>query len=61
LPLSTFSGIFFQGLFAGLFAMVIGIWIFHLLDNEEYISLKNAIQRKFKGVKTISVTHEDIG
>lgn len=61
LSLSTFSGIFFQGLFAGLFAMVIGIWIFHLLDNQEYISLKNAIQRKFKGVKTISVTHEDIG
>lgn len=59
--LSTFEGIFFQGLFAGLFAMAIGIWIFHLLDNEEYIALKNAIQRKFKGVKTISVTHEDLG
>lgn len=59
--LSTFEGIFFQGLFAGLFAMAIGIWIFHLLDNEEYIALKNAIQRKFKGVKTISVSHEDLG
>jgi len=59
--LSTFGGIFFQGLFAGLFAMAIGIWIFHLLDNEEYTALKNAIQRKFKGVKTISVAHEDIG
>jgi hypothetical protein len=59
--LHTFGGIFFQGLFAGLFAMVVGVWVFYLIDNEEFINLRNAIRRKFKGVQTVSVSHEDIG
>lgn len=59
--LYTFGGIFFQGFIAGIFALVVGMWVYYLLDNEEFINLKNAFKRKFKGVNTVSVAHEDIG
>lgn len=59
--LSTFGGIFLQGFLAGVFGIAIGLWIFYLLDNEEFLNLKDAVQRKFKGIRPISVAHEDIG
>ncbi len=59
--LSTFGGIFLQGLLSGLIAIGIGLWIFYLIDNDEYKNLAQALRRKFGGVHTVSVAHEDIG
>lgn len=59
--LMTFSGIFFQGLFSGIFGLAMGTLIYYLLDNQEFIDLLRALRRKFKGIQTVSVSQEDIG
>jgi putative peptidoglycan lipid II flippase len=59
--LSTFGGIFLQGFLSGIIAIGIGLWIFYLIDNDEYKNLVKALRRKFGGVHTVSVAHEDIG
>ena len=59
--LNTFLGIFSQGLLAGVVAILMGIGMFYLVGNKEFESVKKALQRKFKGVETVSVAHEDIG
>jgi len=58
--LNSFGGIFGQGALSGIFALVIGGWIFYLLDNKEFLGVKNALRRKFKGIGTVPVSREDV-
>lgn len=59
--LSTFSGVFAQGLLAGLASIAVGIWMLYLLDNREFFAVQKALKHKFKGVEAVSVSQEDIG
>lgn len=59
--LSTFGGVFLQGGLSGIFALVLGVWIYYLLDNEEFLGIKNALQRKFKRNMSISLAQGDVG
>ncbi len=61
LDLNTFSGILLQGLTAGILGLTAGMVVYQLIKNQEFMNLKNALYRKFKGIETVSVSQEDIG
>lgn len=45
--LSTFWGIFLQGLCAGACGIISGMVVLHLIKNKEFISVRNAMKHKF--------------
>lgn len=58
--LASFQGIFFQGLFAGLGAIVVGFVFFYALGSREFIQLMQSFYHKMRRVNSVPVTHEDL-
>lgn len=57
---STLLGILLQGLLSGGFAVAIAIFLFGLLNNQEYKDTREAFRHKFWKVKPIAVEHETV-
>lgn len=60
LDLDTFSGIFLQGVFAGLIGIVAGAFILRLINNREIVEIWNSLHRRFWKVKPIAAEQENI-
>lgn len=56
----TLLGIFGQGLVSGGLAIIVGVFFFSILDNEEYKETKTALHRKFWKQKPIAVETETV-
>ncbi|MEK7514403.1 MAG: lipid II flippase MurJ, partial [Patescibacteria group bacterium] len=60
LDLDTFSGIFLQGLGAGIVGVSIGILVLQLLDNEEFKEVSDALHRKVPTPRLVSPETTDL-
>ncbi len=57
---TTLIGIFTQGCASGIVALIVGMFLFSLMDNEEYKDTRDAFHHKFWKRKPIAVEHETL-
>ena len=61
LPLSTFSGVFFQGLIAGMLGIAAGCAVLWLLGNREVREVRESLRRKFWRASTVAPESSEPG
>jgi len=57
---STFLGVFLQGFISGMLGILAGIIVLFLLKNEELKDLAKALKSKFKNIRVIVPSQEEL-
>jgi hypothetical protein len=60
LNLTTFWGIFLQGLFSGVIGIIFGLVVLYLLRNRELYSLIDTLSHKFSRQKIVAPEQKDL-